>query len=57
MLKISRLKAHSLVLQIRDNFFLEEMFFDLEELSFSLSKTSLFLLQLFNFLCMIYKAQ
>jgi len=56
MLRISRLNAHSLVLQIRNNFFLEEMFFDLEESPLSLSKTSLFLLQLFNFLCMIYRA-
>ena len=57
MLKISRLNAHSLVLQIRNNFFLEEIFFDLEELSLSLPKTSLFLFQLFNFLCIIYRAQ
>jgi len=57
MLKINRLNAHSLVLQIRDNFFLEEMFFDLEESSLSPPKTPLFLLQLFNFLCMIYRPQ
>jgi len=57
MLRINRLNAHSLVLQIRDNFFLEEIFFDLEESPFSPSKTSLFFLQLFNFLCMIYRAQ
>jgi len=44
MLRISRLNTHLLVLQIRDNFFLEEMFFDLEELSLLLSKTLLFLL-------------
>jgi len=57
MLRISRLNAYSLVLQIRDNFFLEEIFFDLEESSSSLSKISLFFLQLFNFLCIIYRAQ
>jgi len=44
ILRISCLNAHSLVLQIRDNFFLEKIFFDLEESSFSSSKTSLFFL-------------
>jgi len=57
ILKINCLNAYSLVLQIRDNFFLQKMFFDLEELSLSSSKTLLFLLQLFNFLCIIYRAQ
>jgi len=56
MLRINCLNAHSFVLQICNNFFLEEMFFNLEESPFSLSKILLFFLQLFNFLCMIYRA-
>jgi hypothetical protein len=50
MLKINCLNARLLILQIRGNYFLEEVFFDLGELPLLLSKNPLFLLELINLL-------
>jgi len=56
MLRINRLNARLLILQIRNNYFLKGVFFDLGELPLSLLKNPPFLLQLINLLWMIYRA-